>query len=344
MYRSRFITINQKSDQSKSVSAPVSVSPGTPVRTSVSSSAPRLPMIPTSPALDVLTQNKSTVSESHVPRSSAPPAKRFTYEWVPSDQRAPKDISSSINPSNIIEGSSRKNLASPDLSCVIECGFPELNFYRPVSINNAMNDDKHIHDWDDALSSEFHSLQAANTGVLTPPPLDDKIIGGVWLLTRKLNEFKEITCHETRWVVFGNHQEHMLHYFQMYSSVARNESLKMMLSIAINQDLYVFQFDVETAFLYGDIYVSIYVSQVLGIIDLDKIPSKHNTPSALSTLRNMHFPPSPACPVKEAPQSSRRHESNRSQDLKHSNITPPIVTRSNVSVKLSWNIMTFKRT
>ncbi|POW10918.1 hypothetical protein PSTT_05694, partial [Puccinia striiformis] len=53
---------------------------------------------------------------------------------------------------------------------------------------------------------------------------------------------------------------------------------------------------------------------------------------------------SPPCPVKEAPQSSRRHESDRSQDLKHSNITPPIVTRSNVSVKLSWNIMTFKRT
>ncbi|KAI7963809.1 hypothetical protein MJO29_004236 [Puccinia striiformis f. sp. tritici] len=203
-------------------------------------------------------------------------------------------------------------------------------------MNDAMNDNEHIHDWDNALSSEFHSLQAAKT----PPPLDDKIIAGVWPLTRKLNEFEEITCHKARWVVFGNHQENMLHYFKTYSSVACNESSKMMLSLAINQDLYVFPFDVETAFLYGDINASIYVSQVLGIIDLDEIPLEHNTPSALSTLRNTHVPPLPACPVKEAPQSSHRHESDQSQDLKHSNITPSTVTRLNVSVKLSWNIMT----
>ncbi|KAI7932945.1 hypothetical protein MJO28_017924 [Puccinia striiformis f. sp. tritici] len=82
---SKYVSVEISNNKSKSVSAPVSVSPGTPVRTSVSSSAPKLLMISTSPALDVSTRNESTVSESHVPLSSAPPAKRFTYEWVPSD-------------------------------------------------------------------------------------------------------------------------------------------------------------------------------------------------------------------------------------------------------------------
>ncbi|POW00801.1 hypothetical protein PSTT_12887 [Puccinia striiformis] len=57
------------------------------------------------------------------------------------------------------------------------------------------------------------------------------------------------------------------------------------------------------------------------IIDLDEIPHKHDTPSAPSTLRNTHVPPSPACPIKEAPQSSHRQESDRSQNLKHSKHT-----------------------
>ncbi|KAI7952342.1 hypothetical protein MJO29_007973 [Puccinia striiformis f. sp. tritici] len=57
------------------------------------------------------------------------------------------------------------------------------------------------------------------------------------------------------------------------------------------------------------------------IIDLDEIPHKHDTPSAPSTLRNTHVPPSPACPIKEAPQSSHRQESDRSQELKHSKHT-----------------------
>jgi hypothetical protein len=88
------------------------------------------------------------------------------------------------------------------------------------------------------------------------------------LLTWKKNEFNEVVCHKARWVVFGNRQEHMLHYFKNYLSVARDKSLKMMLLPAVNHNLTVFQFDVATAFLYQDIEASIYVSQVLGFEDL----------------------------------------------------------------------------
>jgi hypothetical protein len=147
--------------------------------------------------------------------------------------------------------------------------FAKINLTQLVTINEAMNDTQHLQSWDDAMAAEYHSLDEKNTGIFSPPPTTDKVIVGMWLLTRKLNKFGKVVCHKARWVVFGNHQEHMIHYFETYSSVARNESLKMMLSMVFNWNLHVFQFDVESAFLYGKIDASIYVAQVLGFEDRD---------------------------------------------------------------------------
>ena len=61
----------------------------------------------------------------------------------------------------------------------------------------------------------------------------------------------------------------MLHYFETYFSVACNKLLKMLLSMAVNWNLHIFQFNIETAFLYGKIDVSIFVAQVLGFKDPD---------------------------------------------------------------------------
>ena len=83
-----------------------------------------------------------------------------------------------------------------------------------------MTDTKHLRDWDNAMAAKYKLLDNKNTGILTPPPSADKVIGGMWLLTRKLNEFGEVVRHKLRWMVFGNHQEHMIHFFKTYLSVA----------------------------------------------------------------------------------------------------------------------------
>ena len=56
----------------------------------------------------------------------------------------------------------------------------------------------------------------------------------------------------------------MLHYFDTYALVTCNESFKLLISVAVNQRWAVFQFDVETVFLYGEIDAPVYVSQVKG--------------------------------------------------------------------------------
>jgi hypothetical protein len=74
-----------------------------------------------------------------------------------------------------------------------------------------MNDQENLSDWDNAMAAEYNSLDEKNTGILSPPPSPNKIIGGMGVLTQKLNEFGEVVWHKAQWVVFGNHQEHMIH-------------------------------------------------------------------------------------------------------------------------------------
>ncbi|MBW0547319.1 hypothetical protein O181_087034 [Austropuccinia psidii MF-1] len=121
------------------------------------------------------------------------------------------------------------------------------------------------------MKQEYGSLMNHYTGDLVPYPTDgSKVIGGMWRLARKRNEFGEVYCYMARWVVLGNHQEHMLHYYDTWASVGRNETFKLMLILIVNQDYIPYQFDIETAFLHGEMDAVVYVKQVKGF----EVPSK----------------------------------------------------------------------
>jgi hypothetical protein len=197
---------------------------------------------------------------------------------VPADNRPSKEITSNIDPKNVVAGSRRATARPrepatipsavedpPESLMLLQFDLPEYVFLtETVTIKEAMNNTAECQGWEEAMAKEFHSLDDKNTGTLVPPPGNDKVIGGMWLLTRKKNEFGDLLRYKARWVCFGNHQVHMLHYFDTYASVARNESFKLLISIAVNRRWAVFQFDVETAFLYGEIDAPVYVSQVEG--------------------------------------------------------------------------------
>ncbi|MBW0481242.1 hypothetical protein O181_020957 [Austropuccinia psidii MF-1] len=115
------------------------------------------------------------------------------------------------------------------------------------------------------MDTEFDSFMSHNTGTLVPyPKHKEKVIGGMWRLTRKRNEFGEVYRYKARWVVFGNHKEHLLHYFDTWASVGRNETFKTMLPLVVTFHLIPYQFDIETAFLHGDMDAVVYVKQVTG--------------------------------------------------------------------------------
>ncbi|MBW0535305.1 hypothetical protein O181_075020 [Austropuccinia psidii MF-1] len=113
------------------------------------------------------------------------------------------------------------------------------------------------------MDAEYQSLTSHGTGELVPyPPKPTKVIGGMWRLSRKRNEHGEVYWYKAQWVVLGNHQEHMLHYYDTWASVGRNETFKIMLTLVVNFDYIPYQFDIETVFLNGDMDALVHVKQV----------------------------------------------------------------------------------
>ncbi|MBW0520579.1 hypothetical protein O181_060294 [Austropuccinia psidii MF-1] len=86
----------------------------------------------------------------------------------------------------------------------------------------------------------------------------------MWRLSCKRNEHGEIYKYKAQWVVLGNHQEYMLHYYDTWASVGRNETFNVMLSLVVNFNYIPYQFDIETAFLHGEMDALVYVKQVKG--------------------------------------------------------------------------------
>ncbi|MBW0479734.1 hypothetical protein O181_019449 [Austropuccinia psidii MF-1] len=56
----------------------------------------------------------------------------------------------------------------------------------------------------------------------------------------------------------------MIHYYETWASVGRNEMFKVMLSLVVNHNFIPYQFNIETAFLHGDMDALLHVKQVKG--------------------------------------------------------------------------------
>lgn len=235
------------------------------------SNSPSQPNLPTSPPPPCSSPSPPPVTATPASGTVHPCEQRPKkgYAYVPHYLVAPRNIDGNITPSAILTTSRQGAVAAPPL---LDNNNDETNLAEVVSVAQALADPVERPKWLASMSEENLSFLKRNTGTLVPPPTDDKVTGGMWCLVRKKNKFGAITRHKSRWVCFGNHQEHNCHYFDTYSSVGRNESLKVVLSMAVQLDLTVFQFDVETAFLYSNINAKVHVAQVSGF----EVPCKEN--------------------------------------------------------------------
>ena len=85
----------------------------------------------------------------------------------------------------------------------------------------------------------------------------------MWVPSWKLNKANEVMQHKAQWIGFGNLQESMKHFFNTYASVGCIETFKFLLLILVTYKWLVFQFNVKTAFLHGEMDADVYVHQVL---------------------------------------------------------------------------------
>ena len=90
-------------------------------------------------------------------------------------------------------------------------------------------------------------------------PQGKKTIKTRWLFKIKRNSNNEPERFKARLVAKGYNQEHGIDYEETFAPVVKQQSLRLLLAIAINQGLIIHQIDISTAFLYGELEEDIYV-------------------------------------------------------------------------------------
>jgi len=121
--------------------------------------------------------------------------------------------------------------------------------------------------WIQAMNDEIQSLTEKRTFLIVPKPPATKVLDGRWLFKIKRYADGSLERYKARFVVKGYKQEYGLDYGETFAPVCRYESIRLLLAIAAAKGLIIKQFDVNTAFLNGDLEEDIYMSQPEGYTD-----------------------------------------------------------------------------
>jgi hypothetical protein len=130
----------------------------------------------------------------------------------------------------------------------------------PTTFDEAVKSTK----WKEAMDSEIKSIEANNTWKLVTLPHGVKPIGVKWIYKTKYNEKGKIEKHKARLVAKGYSQKYGVDFSEVYAPVARWDTIRTILSLAAHEKWNVFQLDVKSAFLHGELIEDVYVEQPLG--------------------------------------------------------------------------------
>eukprot|EP00253_Pinus_taeda_P035938 PITA_35938 len=116
------------------------------------------------------------------------------------------------------------------------------------------------------MDEELEQIEKNNTWELVPRPKDKNVIGTKWIFKNKLIENGEVIRNKSRLVCKGYAQQEGLDFEETFAAVARLEAIRMFLSLSSFQKFKVFQRDVKSAFLNGDLEEEVYIEQPDGFI------------------------------------------------------------------------------
>jgi hypothetical protein len=134
---------------------------------------------------------------------------------------------------------------------------------EPNSYKEAVSS-PHSEDWKNAMKEEMSSHEANKTWELVPRPTKAKVLDNRWVYKVKHNPDASLERLKARLVIKGYEQRQGLDYSKTFAPFCRYESLRLLLAIAAAKQLKMKQFDIKTAFLYGDLTETVYMEQPEG--------------------------------------------------------------------------------
>ncbi|GKA43358.1 putative ribonuclease H-like domain-containing protein [Tanacetum coccineum] len=150
---------------------------------------------------------------------------------------------------------------------------------RPVSTRKQLASD--------ALWCCFHT----ELSKVEPKNFKMAVIEDAWIYKVKLDEYGDVLKNKARLVAKGYRQEEGIDFEESFAPVARIEAIRIFIANAATKNMIIYQMDVKTAFLNGDLQEEVFVSQPEGFEDQDN-PSHHSilfSEMALYGLKATHL-------------------------------------------------------
>ena len=92
-----------------------------------------------------------------------------------------------------------------------------------------------------------------------PKPKDRTIVGTKWVFRNKMDENDVVTRNKAIMVAKGYSQDEGIDYDESFALVARLEAIRIFLAYATHANFKVYQMDVKSAFLNGELEEEVYV-------------------------------------------------------------------------------------
>ena len=120
--------------------------------------------------------------------------------------------------------------------------------------------------WVKSMNTELESTDSNQVWDLVEAPANIKPISCKWIYKRKRGSDEKVETFKARLVAKGYTQREGIDYEETFSLVAMLTSIRILLSIAACLDFEIWQMDVKTAFLNGNLEEDIYIHQPEGVI------------------------------------------------------------------------------
>nr|GEW84361.1 hypothetical protein [Tanacetum cinerariifolium] len=220
----------------QAVQAPVN-SAGTPSSTTIDQDAPSPGISPSTSALQSYSLHQGVAAEPH---------------YMEDNPIAPVDNNPFVNV-----------FAPKPHSKASSYGDIILSKVEPKNFKSVITKDC----WFQAMQDEIHEFYRLQVWELVPQPDCVMIIALKWIYKVKLDEYGDVLKNKARLVAKGYRQEEGIDFEESFASVARIEAICIFIANAASKNMTIYQIDVKTAFLNGELKEEVYVSQPEGFVD-----------------------------------------------------------------------------
>jgi hypothetical protein len=135
-----------------------------------------------------------------------------------------------------------------------------LSSIEPNSFEESNKDEL----WIKFMDEELDQIEKNETWELVPRPRYKNLIGANWVFRNKLNEDAQGTKNKARLVCKGYAHVQGIEFEETFAPTSRMEEIRLILVDAYSKNIKVYQIDVKSTFLNGELEEEVYIEKPEG--------------------------------------------------------------------------------